>query len=47
MKLYVSNLESHICLDDEQKTITTVTSSSIFNNCAFAVIFVNFIESKL
>jgi hypothetical protein len=36
MKLYVSNLESHICLDDEQKTITTVTSSSILNNCAFA-----------
>jgi hypothetical protein len=29
-------MNSHICLDDEQKTITTVTSSSLINNLAIA-----------
>jgi hypothetical protein len=36
MKTYVLTGESHICFDDEEKTILTVTNSSFINNSAIA-----------
>lgn len=36
MKTYVLNGDSHICFDDEQTTIFTVTNSSFLDNSAIA-----------
>lgn len=36
MKTYVLNGDSHLCFDDEEKTILTVTNSSFLNNSAIA-----------
>ena len=36
MKTYVSNGDSHLCFDDEEKTILTVTNSSFLDNSAIA-----------
>jgi len=36
MKTYVLNGDSHICFDDEAKTILTVTNSGFIDNSAIA-----------
>jgi hypothetical protein len=36
MKTYVLNGDSHLCFDDEEKTILTVTNSSFLDNSAIA-----------
>jgi hypothetical protein len=36
MKTYVLNGDSHLCFDDEQNTILTVTNSSFIDNSAIA-----------
>jgi hypothetical protein len=36
MKTYVLNGDSHICFDDEEKTIFSVTNSTLLDNCAVA-----------
>jgi hypothetical protein len=36
MKTYVLSGESHLCFDDEEKTILTVTNSSFIDNAAIA-----------
>jgi hypothetical protein len=36
MKTYVLTGESHLCFDDEEKTILTVTNSSFIDNAAIA-----------
>ena len=36
MKTYILNAETHICLDDVEKTIISITSSSYIENIAIA-----------
>jgi hypothetical protein len=36
MKTYVLNGDSHLCFDDEQNTILTVTNSAMIDNSAIA-----------
>ena len=36
MKTYVLNGDSHLCFDDEARTILTVTNSTMINNSAIA-----------
>jgi hypothetical protein len=36
MKTYVLNGDSHICFDDEEKTILSVTHSTLIDNAAIA-----------
>jgi hypothetical protein len=36
MKTYVLNGDSHLCFDDEKKTILSVTNSTIIDNAAIA-----------
>lgn len=36
MKTYVLNGDSHLCFDDEEKVILTVTNSSFLDNSAIA-----------
>ena len=36
MKTYVLNGDSHLCFDDEEKTILSVTNSTLIDNAAIA-----------
>ena len=36
MKTYILNGDTHLCFDDEEKVILSVTNSRSMNNCAIA-----------